>query len=106
MKLNHILQSTLSVVNLELDVLGSDALKRGARFWVGREAGTYNKEKCIAALTRTVERRCCCQSRAASFVGERAPDSGHLQTLRSYGSRRRGDGRDVCPWLSPDAAKG
>lgn len=53
MKLNHILQSTLSVVNLELDVLGSDALKRGARFWVGKEAGTYNKEKCIAALTRT-----------------------------------------------------
>jgi len=49
MKLSHILQSPLSVVNLELDVLGSDALKRAARFWVGKEAGTYNKEKCIAA---------------------------------------------------------
>ncbi len=52
MKLSHILQSPLRVVNLELDVLGSDALKRAARFWVGKEAGTYNKEKCIAALTR------------------------------------------------------
>jgi hypothetical protein len=52
MKLSHILQSTLSGVNLELDVLGADALKRAARFWVGKEAGTYNKEKCILALTR------------------------------------------------------
>jgi hypothetical protein len=52
MKLRHILQSSPSVVNLELQLLGSDALKRAARFWVGKEAGTYNKEKCIAALTR------------------------------------------------------
>ncbi len=92
MKLSHILQSPLRVVNLELDVLGSDALKRAARFWVGKEAGTYNKEKCIAALTRITG-------------GNDAACPGHLHTLWSYGSRRRVDGRDVCPWLSPDAAK-
>jgi hypothetical protein len=53
MKLGHVLQSTLRV-NIELDRFRSDELKRAARFWVGKEAGSYNKEKCIAALTRVM----------------------------------------------------
>jgi hypothetical protein len=53
MKLGHILQST-DKVNIELDLLRSDELKRAARFWVGKEAGSYNKEKCIAALTQVM----------------------------------------------------
>src|SRR5271167_1351367 len=51
MKLGHILQSSIPV-HIELDRYGSDELKRAARFWVGKEAGSYNKAKCIAALTR------------------------------------------------------
>ena len=53
MKLGHVLQSTLRV-NIELDSFRSDELKRAARFWIGKEAGSYNKEKCIAALTRVM----------------------------------------------------
>jgi hypothetical protein len=51
MKLGQVLQSTHKV-NIELDRFGSDELKRAARFWVGKEANSYNKAKCIAALTR------------------------------------------------------
>jgi len=54
MKLGHVLQFTHKV-NLELDRFGSDALKRAARFWVGKEAGSYNKAKCISALTRVMD---------------------------------------------------
>ena len=39
-------------MHIELDRYGSEELKRAARFWVGKEAGSYNKDKCIAALTR------------------------------------------------------
>jgi hypothetical protein len=53
MKLGHVLQSTLRV-KIELDSFRSDELKRAARFWVGKEAGSYNKENCIAALTRVM----------------------------------------------------
>jgi hypothetical protein len=51
MKLGHILQSSIPV-HIELDRYGSEELKRAARFWVGKEAGSYNKAKSIAALTR------------------------------------------------------
>jgi hypothetical protein len=53
MKLGHVLQSSVDV-KIELNLYGSTALKRGARFWVGKEAGSFNKEKCITALTRTM----------------------------------------------------
>lgn len=53
MKLSHILQSSLEA-NISLDYHRSDQLKRAARFWVGKEAGSYNKEKCIAALTKAM----------------------------------------------------
>jgi hypothetical protein len=51
MKLGHILQSSIPV-HIELDHFRSDELKRAARFWVGKEAVYYKKDKCIAALTR------------------------------------------------------
>ena len=54
MKLRHILQSEIPV-QIELDHFGSDELKPAARFWVGKEAISYNKEKCIAALTRVMK---------------------------------------------------
>jgi hypothetical protein len=41
MKLGHVLQSTLRV-NIQLDSFRSDELKRAARFWIGKEAGSYN----------------------------------------------------------------
>ncbi|MGA2987140.1 MAG: hypothetical protein ABSG32_25370 [Terriglobia bacterium] len=53
MKLGHILQSTHKVT-IELDRFSSEELKRAARFWVGKEAGTYKKEKCIAALKQVM----------------------------------------------------
>jgi hypothetical protein len=52
-KLGHVLQSTLKV-NIGLDSFRSDELKRFARFWIGNEAASYNKENCIAALTRAM----------------------------------------------------
>ena len=53
MKLGHVLQSTHKV-NIELDRFRSQDLKRAARFWVGKEAGSYKKDKCIAALKRVM----------------------------------------------------
>jgi hypothetical protein len=53
MKLGHILQSSIPV-HIELDHFRSDELKRAARFWVGKEAVYYKKDKCIAALTRVM----------------------------------------------------
>ncbi len=53
MKLGHVLQSSLAV-NIDLNLYGSTELKRAARFWVGKEAGSFNKAKCIDALTRTM----------------------------------------------------
>jgi hypothetical protein len=53
MKLGHVLQSSLAV-KIDLNRYGSLELKRAARFWVGKETGSYNKEKCIAALSRTM----------------------------------------------------
>src|SRR5207244_13256673 len=37
---------------VELQGFRSDELKQAARFWVGKEAGSYNKEKCIAGVTK------------------------------------------------------
>src|SRR5215472_16899622 len=53
MKLAHVLQSSLPV-KIDLNLCGSTELKRAARFWVGKEAYSFNKEKCVAALTRTM----------------------------------------------------
>jgi hypothetical protein len=53
MKLGHVLQSAL-MVDIGLDRYRSDELKHAARFWVGKEAGSYNKDKCVAALTRVM----------------------------------------------------
>jgi hypothetical protein len=53
MKLGHVLESSLPV-KIDLNLYGSTELKRAARFWVGKEAASFNKEKCIAALTRTM----------------------------------------------------
>lgn len=53
MKLGHVLQSTLKV-NVELGRFSADELKRAARFWLGKEAGSYNKDRCIAALTQVL----------------------------------------------------
>jgi hypothetical protein len=53
MKLGHVLESSLAV-KIDLNLYGSMELKRAARFWVGKEAGSFTKEKCIAALTRTM----------------------------------------------------
>ena len=53
MKLGHVLQSSFAV-KIDLNLYGSMELKRAARFWVGKEAGSFTKEKCIAALTRTM----------------------------------------------------
>ena len=53
MKLGPVLQS-MAKVNVELQGFRSDELKQAARFWVGKEAGSYNKEKCIAALTQAM----------------------------------------------------
>jgi hypothetical protein len=53
MKLGHVLQSSLAV-KIDLNLYRSDDLKRAARFWAGKEAYSFNKEKCIAALSRTM----------------------------------------------------
>jgi hypothetical protein len=53
MKLDHVLRSSLAV-KIDLNLYRSEELKRAARFWVGKEAGSFNKEKCIAALTRSM----------------------------------------------------
>ena len=53
MKLSHILQSSLKA-EISLDYYRSEELKRAARFWVGKEAGSYNKDKCITALTKAM----------------------------------------------------
>ena len=53
MKLAHVLQSSLPV-KIDLNLCGSTELKRAARFWAGKEAYSFNKEKCVAALTRTM----------------------------------------------------
>jgi len=53
MKLRHVLQSSLAV-KIDIHLHGSTELKRAARFWAGKEAGSFTKEKCIAALTRTM----------------------------------------------------
>ena len=53
MKLGHVLESSLAV-KIDLYLYGSTELKRAARFWAGKEAYYFTKEKCIAALTRTM----------------------------------------------------
>jgi hypothetical protein len=53
MKLGHVLESSLAV-KIDLNQRGSMELKRAARFWAGKEAGSFTKEKCIAALTRSM----------------------------------------------------
>jgi len=53
MRLGHVLQSSLAV-KIDLNLYGSTELKRAARFWVGKEAASFTKEKCIGALTRTM----------------------------------------------------
>ena len=53
MKLGHVLESSLPV-KIDLNLYGSNELKRAARFWVGKEAGSFTKEKCLAALTRAM----------------------------------------------------
>src|SRR2546423_14860249 len=51
MKLGPVFQS-MAKVNVELEGFRSDELRQAARVWVGKEAGSVNKEKCIAALTQ------------------------------------------------------
>jgi len=53
MKLGHVLESSLAV-EIDLNRYGSTDLKRAARFWVGKEGYYLAKDKCIAALTRTM----------------------------------------------------
>lgn len=53
MKLDHVLQSKLKV-DVEIGRFRSDKLKRAAQFWLGKEARSYNKDKCIAVLTRVM----------------------------------------------------
>ncbi len=53
MKLGPVFQS-MAKVNVELEGFRSDELRQAARFWVGKEAGSFNKEKCIAALTQAM----------------------------------------------------
>jgi Helicase conserved C-terminal domain len=54
MKLDHVLASTLKL-DAELGYLPSDELKRAARFWLGKEAASYNKDACLAALARAMK---------------------------------------------------
>lgn len=54
MKLEHVLKSRRDA-NVELGGLRSDELKRAARFWLGKEAGSYNKDRCFAALTQAMK---------------------------------------------------
>jgi len=53
MKLGHVLASSLAA-RIDISLYNSTDLKRAARFWAGKEAYYFNKEKCIAALTRTM----------------------------------------------------
>jgi hypothetical protein len=53
MKLDHVLESSLPV-KIDLNLYNSTQLKQAARFWVGKEAGSFKKEQCLAALTRTM----------------------------------------------------
>ena len=53
MKFGHVLQSSRAV-KIDLNLYGSMELKRAARFWAGKEAGSFSKAKCIDALTRTM----------------------------------------------------
>jgi hypothetical protein len=53
MKLGHILQSARPV-DIDLGRFRSDELKYAARFWLGKEAGSYKKDKCIAVLTKVM----------------------------------------------------
>ena len=54
MKLPHVLQRD-SRVQISLYGYRADELKRIARFWVGKEAGSYAKDKCVAAMVKALE---------------------------------------------------
>jgi hypothetical protein len=44
-------------VEIDLDHYRADELKKAARFWVGKEAGTFHKQKSISALTKVFGRK-------------------------------------------------
>ncbi len=54
MKLSHVLQSSVPA-EIDFNRYGSEQLKRAARFWVGKEAASYRKEKCLSALTHALQ---------------------------------------------------
>ena len=54
MKLDHVLASKLKL-HAELGYLRSDELKRAARFWLGKGAASYNKDRCLVALTQAMK---------------------------------------------------
>ena len=60
MKLTHVLQRD-SRVQISLFGYRADELKRMARFWVGKEAGTYPKDKCVAAMAKALESKASVQ---------------------------------------------
>ena len=60
MKLTHVLQRD-SRVQISLYGYRADALKSIARFWVGKEAGAYPKDKCVAALAKALESKASVQ---------------------------------------------
>ena len=51
MRLQHILSRSREV-EIDMDHYRADKLKSAARFWVGKEAAKFNKQRSISALTR------------------------------------------------------
>ncbi len=54
MKLDHVLASKLKL-HAELGYLRSNELKRAARLWLGKGAASYNKDRCLVALTQAMK---------------------------------------------------
>ena len=56
MRLQHVLSCSCEV-EIDLDHYRADELKKAARFWVGKEAGQFHKQKSISALTKVFGRK-------------------------------------------------
>ena len=78
MKLTHVLQRD-SRVQISLFGYRADDLKRMARFWVGKEAGTYPNDKCVAAMAKTLESKASVQR----VLSQLSPNE--LQVLAIFG---------------------
>ena len=66
MKLQAVLQRS-GRAEIDLDSFRADQLKKAARFWVGKEAAAYNKQKCIDALREAFQKASSAQTALATL---------------------------------------